>query len=62
MLFFKNRYLVTGQLIPEVFNVIHDVIDTHLLGIFRASVDGVVQVVLHDTPGRQGVAGVHCNC
>ncbi len=51
-------YLIAGQLVTEVFHVVHDVVDAHLVRVPRARVHGVVQVVDHGAPGSQRVTWV----
>ncbi len=56
---FYSTDLIASQLVSVVLDVVHDVVDTHLVGVTRPGVNRVVEVVDHDAARGQSVTGVH---
>ena len=54
----NSSYLIAGKLVSEVFNVVHHVVDAHLVRVARSGQNSPVEVVDHGAAGGQGVAGV----
>ncbi len=56
---FYSTDLIASQFGSVVLNVVHDVVNTHLVGVARSGVNRVVEVVDHDAARGQSVTGVH---